>query len=266
MAHSDLVQSLLKGLSILDLLAQAERGMTLQEVCRLLDLRQPTAYNLLRTLVARNYVERTPAPVRYRLGRTVIRLADDLTRQDLVNKAGGALRGLYKEVLSALPREPGPEEEVAVSFAKALGGEVRLLLRIRNDSPQVLAKPMSVMNPYRSTSSLVYQAYWSREERDGYRRAHPFAEFGLPVWKTERKLNLALHEVRTNAYAHPDIYGSNEYRLSVPVFDAGHVLVGVVGVGAWMRLNRLAEFRILRQAVATAASLSQVPHPAKVTR
>lgn len=264
MAHSDLVQSLLKGLSILDLLAQSDRGLTLKEICELLEMRQPTAYNLLRTLAARNYVERTPPPVRYGLGRTVIRLADDLTRQELVNRAGDVLRSLYKDVVEVLPHEPGPDEEVAVSFAKALGGEVRLLLRIRNDSPQVLSRPMSVMSPYRSTSSLIYQAYWSREERDGYRRAHPFDELGASLWKSQGKLNLYLHQIRTQAYAQPKIYPAGEYRLSVPVFDQGHILVGVLGVGAWMRTNPLVSFRVLRRMVDAAAELSGVPHPAKV--
>ncbi|HEX7009243.1 MAG TPA: helix-turn-helix domain-containing protein [Phycisphaeraceae bacterium] len=259
MPHSDLVQSVLRSLSILDLVAYSEHGLSLQDICHLLNLKRPTAYNLLRTLVARNYIARTPPPVRYRLGEAVFHLADQVAHHNLVIRAAGVLRRLYDEMVSVLPRAIKPDEEISAVFAKSLGGEIRLLLRIRNDNPAVLVRPMSIMNPYRSTSSLIYQAYWTREERTAYRRSHPFEEHGARLWKNERELNLYLHQIRLQGYANPQIYPADEYRLGVPVFDDRHVLVGVIGVGVWMRLNKLTRFRIVRIAMDAARQLSSSP-------
>lgn len=259
MAHSDLVRSVLRGLDIIDLVAQSERGLTLQEVCAVLGLKQPTAYNLLRTLVSRNYIERTPPPVHYRLGRAIVRLTDEVTNQDLVRRAGAVLHKLYQDLLGVMPRALEPGDDLAVSFAQAIGGEIRLVLRIRSDRPRVLARPMSLMGPYRSTSSLVYQAWWTREERDAYRRAHPFAEHGAGLWKDEPALNTYLLQIRKDGYACPPIYPEEEFRLSVPVFGEGYTLMGVLGVGFWLRHNRLVRFRATKLAMAAAQALSAPP-------
>ncbi|MEX0745278.1 MAG: helix-turn-helix domain-containing protein [Phycisphaeraceae bacterium] len=256
MSHNDLVQSVLRSLDIMDVVGQSERGLSLQDICETLDLKQSTVYNLLRTLVARNHIIRTPPPVRYRLGRAVFRLADEATRHDLVKRAGGVLRPLYDDLVTELRRDITLDDEVSVAFAKSLGGEIRLLLRIRNDRPAVLTRPMSSMHPYRSTPALVYQAYWTREERAAYRRAHPFDEEGAQLWKAEQDLNMYLHQIRQQEYADPPIYPANEFRVSVPVFDKGHALVGVIGVGVWMRLSKLVRFRLTRLTVDAAKQLS----------
>lgn len=261
-AHSDLVQSVLRSLDILDMIAQSEKGLSLQEICSVLGLKQPTAYNLIRTLVSRNYVERTGSPVRYRLGGAVVRLADDVTNHQLVRRAGEGLRKLYHDIVAQIPRKLGPGDDVAVSFAQAIGGEIRLLLRVRSDRPDVLTRPMSLMGPYRSTSSLIYQAYWTPEERAAYRRAHPFAKHAADMWKNTQELDSYLFKIRQQGYASPPIYPEEEFRLSVPVFDEGQTLVGVYGVGIYLRLNELVRFRITRTTVEAAQRLA-VPSDAR---
>ena len=71
MANNDLVRSVLRSFKILGLVAQSERGMTLQEICDLLQYNKSTTYSLVRTLIARNFLERTAAPVRYRRARAL---------------------------------------------------------------------------------------------------------------------------------------------------------------------------------------------------
>jgi DNA-binding IclR family transcriptional regulator len=258
-AHSDPVRSVLRGLDIIDLVARSEQGMTLRDICDVLGLKQATAYNLLRTLVSRNYVDRTGDPVRYRLGRTVVRLADERARHELVRRAESVLLRLYDDLVAVLPRKPEAADDVAVSFAQSIGGEIRLMLRVRSDRPGMITRPMSVMGPYRSTSSLLYQAYWTREERAAYRREHPFTVHGEPWWKTEAKLNTYLIHIRQEGFASPPIYHADEFRMSAPVFGAGHVLMGTVGVGVWMRVSKLVRFRLQRLTLDAAKALSSPP-------
>ena len=56
MANSDLVQSLLRGLDIVELLAAHPEGMRLNDLADATGLKKPTAHNLLRTLCARDFV------------------------------------------------------------------------------------------------------------------------------------------------------------------------------------------------------------------
>ena len=77
MPHNELIQSLLRAMDVIELVAQSERGLSLGEVCNSLKLKQPTAHNLIRTLISRDFVEKTTSPVRYRLGPAVTRLADE---------------------------------------------------------------------------------------------------------------------------------------------------------------------------------------------
>lgn len=256
MPRSDLVQSTLRSLNILDVVGQSERGLSLHDICEMLGLKQSTVYNLLRTLVARNYIMRTPAPIRYRLGGAVFRLADEAARHDLVMRAGGVLRQLRTDLVAELQGELAPDDDIAVAFAQALGGEIRLLLRIRSDRPGVLTRPMSLMHPYRSMSSLVYQAYWTREERAAYRRAHPFEEQGIPFWKHENEMKMFLQQVRVQQCALSPISPDHVLQLSVPVFDKGDALVGALGVEVWKRLNKLTKFRLTRITTDAAKQLS----------
>ena len=78
MARNELVHSLLRAMDVLELVGQADRGMTLAEVCSGLDMKPSTVHNILRTLAARDYLERTTSPVRFRLGSAVFRLGDEL--------------------------------------------------------------------------------------------------------------------------------------------------------------------------------------------
>src|SRR5688572_21427757 len=57
MARNELIQSLLRAVDVLELVAQTDRGMTLAEVCTALDMKSSTVHNILRTLVARDIVE-----------------------------------------------------------------------------------------------------------------------------------------------------------------------------------------------------------------
>ena len=61
MANSDLVQSLLRGLDLVEMLADHPEGMYLNDLAARAGLKKPTAHNLLRTLVSRGFAARDEA-------------------------------------------------------------------------------------------------------------------------------------------------------------------------------------------------------------
>ena len=61
MPNSDLVNSVVKALDILQFVSDRPEGVRLGEIVDAFGLKRPTAYNLVRTLRARHYLEQHPA-------------------------------------------------------------------------------------------------------------------------------------------------------------------------------------------------------------
>lgn len=235
MPHNDLVQSLLRGVDVVELVAQSERGLSLGEICDALGLKQPTAHNLIRTLVARDFIEKTTSPVRYRLGAAVARLAEERQTHQTVRQASQIMLDLFERFRAHLPARLRPDEEASLSFSQHIGGEVVMLLRLRLQRLGVLERPKHVMTAYQSAAPLCFQAFWPREELDEYRRRHPFLDQGAPIWKTQDALENFLAEARDLGYVQPPMYPPEQFRCAVPVFGEGHRLVGVLGAGIWLK-------------------------------
>ncbi len=89
------IQSLARGLRILDLLSMAEDGISIVEVGRELDIDKSSALRLLQTLANYGYAERDSATRRYRLGPQIVNLSRNmLARMPLRDQAKPFLRQL----------------------------------------------------------------------------------------------------------------------------------------------------------------------------
>jgi DNA-binding IclR family transcriptional regulator len=258
MPRSELVQSLLRAVDVIELIAQSERGLSLGEVCNSLGLKQPTAHNLIRTLVARDFVEKTVSPVRYRLGSAVMRLAEERASHAVVQQAAIVLRELFQSLREYLPSKLLPQEEASISFSQHVGGEVLMLLRLRVQRPGVLERPKLVMSAYQSASPICFQAFWSAEERDDYRRRHPFLEQGAPLWKTRDHLEQYLGRVREQGYAQPPVFPQEQLRVAVPVWGQGHQLLGVLGAGIWRKSATADARKLVRQMMEASRRIGRV--------
>jgi len=219
MSGSDLVQSLTRGLIILEHLAGAEEGLGLQEIAAVLDVKAPTAHNLLRTLQNRGFVSRRENPVRYVLGPAAVALSEGRQRRGLLRTAGDVL-------LQVAAKTPG-----VFTLAQYQAGEVVAVLRATSERPGVLQRPPhQVMSPYSSASSLAFQAFWSLEERSAYRRRYPFAEYGEGTWRSVDQLEDYLAEARRDMRV---VLPKQEMlRVAIPIFSAGEEIVAVAGVSA----------------------------------
>jgi IclR family acetate operon transcriptional repressor len=103
------VQSLLRGLEILDVLADAPDGKAgLSDVTRITGLSPSTAHRLLATLVDNGYVGRDGESRSYVLGNRLLRFSSTITRRI------SALRELARPRLEAITRETGETSNLVV--------------------------------------------------------------------------------------------------------------------------------------------------------
>jgi DNA-binding IclR family transcriptional regulator len=219
MPGSELVRSLLRGLDVVDLLARSDGGLRLADVARALGLKAPTAHNLLRTLAARRFVEKEE-PGLYRLGTELGELARLHGSRSILRRAEGALGELFASYGDA-----------TVLLCEATGGEVAVSLRIAPERPGLVERPRGrTMHPYGSASALVFQAFWTEEERGAFRVRHPFWEFGAHLWRDEGRLDRFLAGVRKRGYAAPRVKDLALFVVAAPVFAESGELVASVGV------------------------------------
>ena len=220
MSANPLVQSLLRGLSILEQVAASEDGRTLAELAESLGCKPSTVHNLIRTLASRGYLERVTRPVRYRLGPGALNLADQQQGKGFWLKAEAVLR----DMMTAYPK-------FTVSLAEVRGGEIVVAMRIMAERPGTLERPTDLrMQPYANASGLVYQAYWDSPMRLECRQRYPFYEFGAHLWESEAELDTFLDQVRKRAVVVPKYRPEVGWLVAVPVFGSNGQLRAVLGV------------------------------------
>ena len=247
MPHSQLVQSLLRGLDILELVAASERGLALRDLTEHLGLKAPTAHNLARTLAARGFLQKTADPPRYLLGRAVLELARAQAGNALLRRAGAALRRLFRQI-------PG----ATVTLSQSAGGEVLTVLRISPERPGILERPHGrPMHPYGTASAVLFQTLWTEQERAAYRRRYPFWEYGAHLWGGEVRLEKFLAAARRAGYAALRLDKAGVFPAAAPVTGANNELLAAVGASVPAgRASPARRRRLIERVVAAAEKLS----------
>jgi DNA-binding IclR family transcriptional regulator len=219
MPASENVQSVVRATEILELVSFSEGGMTLKELSLALKLKPQTVHNLARTLVTRRLLEKLAHPPRYRLGEGLFQMVTRHHDHELRRKAGEAVH----EIAARLP-------QATVVLAQGLGGEIQVLMRMSPERPGVAEQPQHhSLGAYASSSALVFQAFWTEEERNNFRRRYPFEEFGAGLWQSEATLDRYLEEVRQKGYALLPPTNRAQLRVAVPLFGVGNELRAVLG-------------------------------------
>ena len=172
MANSDLVQSLLRGLELLELLSARPEGAHLNDLAEAAGLKKPTAHNLLRTLCARNFAAKNDTG-RYVVGAALVAAAERARRSDRTKLAEAALLDLAE-------RFAGHVLTVATLTPTA----VKCESRVSPDMPGVVQHPVGRdFMPYSSVSAIVLQAANPQEARR-LETLYPFDEYGVGIWGT----------------------------------------------------------------------------------
>ncbi len=202
------------------LLAQHPEGLPLGEIARELHVKPPTAHNLLRTLASRGFVERLRDPVRYRLGGGLLDLAATHWRALLPYRGQEAVTRLARRFPSAV-----------MTLAQFVGREVVAMLRASPERPEWAERgAYQTMHPYGTASALVFQAFWTEEQRAAYRQWHPFWEHGAHLWRDIEAVDEFLEQVRQRGHAVPDQLNKPVWPAAVPVFSPGGGPAAALGI------------------------------------
>ena len=216
MSGTPLVQSLSRGLRLLDWIAEAPQGMALAEMAARLEVSQPTAFNLARTLVAHGYLVKTPRPVRYALGPAATALHQIHSERTWLIRA-------EKELLRVAVDLPG----AFLFLCEASGGEVRVVRRLDPTNPQLLEPGAGrVVVPYVMAISLGFLAFAHADDRALYQRTYPFEEYGRGRWHSPRELEDYLAVAREAGQL--TITTPSPCRVVFPLRGVGQALLGLI--------------------------------------
>lgn len=223
MPASKVVQSVARAADILIFVAESDEGVTLQAISQSLDLKPTTAYNLARTLTTKGLLEKVPHPVRYRLGPTFYAMVAQQAESSLRERAATAVLHLAEHFPQA-----------TVTYCEPIANEIMTVLRISPERPGVLERPRNrMMQPYVNACTLIFQAFWSPEQRLAYTTHHSFYEYGAQVWRTREALDLFLSEAREAGYVvrpHAEVIP-----IAMPVFSRTQELIGTLGIAQPMQ-------------------------------
>lgn len=218
MANNDLVNSLLKGLDILRVIAENEGPVKLSELSALMGIKPTTAHNLIRTLCARDFLIKDNDN-RYSLGPAVADIAQYYQDRGLQQKASTIMQDLVRQL-----------EFSTITFAELIGPEIHLVMRYSPDRPFVLQKPQGqTFQPYANASGLAALAFSEDIKLEQLNVRYPYSEFGSHLWKEEEKLNNFLAQVKKQGYAITPFDTDKTLRIAAPILDKKGKLIAILG-------------------------------------
>ncbi len=237
------IQSLARGLRILNLLGQTPEGISITELADHLGVDKGSASRLVATLAAQGFVEKDEVSRRYRLGPQVVSLSRSvLTRL--------SLREAAKPYLRQLMERSGECAHLAV----AAQGKALYIDQVESPATLRVNAQVGTMNPLHCTSlGKVLLAFGAAEFPDALEAYTP-RTITDPVM-----LRAHLDQVRQAGYALDDEEFDLGVRcLAAPVFDFRGKVIGAIGISGpatRMSLERIPE--LAAGVVDTARALSE---------
>jgi len=218
------IQSLARGLKILEILGQAQDGVSITELAERLGVDKGSASRLVATLASYGFAEKDEATRRYHLGAQVVTLSRSLlTRSPLRETAKPFLRELM--------------ERTGECAHLAIPAQGRVLYIDQVESPATLRVNAQVgtLNPLHSTAlGKVLLAFGDLE------LPSELESFTPHTLTDAEGLRKNLEQVRTQGYAVDDEEFDLGVRcIAVPVLDFRGKVVGSIGIsGPATRVTR----------------------------
>lgn len=214
------IQSLDRGMRILDIVSRPQDGVSLAELSRSMGLGKTTVHNLARTLIAGGYLIQRRDPIRYVLGPALFALAG--------RQRGNRLHEVAVPVLLQLGADyPGS----AALLAEAFGPTVRVTLRVSRESGGAVERPLDrFIPPYANATSLLFLAFWSDEDREAFQARHSFWENGAHLWSDEVELADSLRVIRGQGYATLEQAQGKALPIAFPIFSEQGELLAAIGL------------------------------------
>jgi IclR family KDG regulon transcriptional repressor len=209
------IQSLARGLKILDLLGQASDGLSITELAETLQVDKGSASRLMSTLARYGYAEKDEVTRRYHLGPQVVGLSRSvLTRLPL--------REAAKPYLRQLMERTGECAHLAVPAQ----GKALYIDQVASPATLRVNAEVGTMNPLHCTAlGKALLAFGDVEIPSTLERFTP------RTIKSKRALQDHLEEVRRTGYAVDDEEFDPGVRcIAVPVFDFRGKAIGAIGI------------------------------------
>lgn len=232
----NLVNSLAKGLRVLESFTAERAELTLSEVAKLARLDPGTAFRMLNTLVMAGYVTRIPDSKRFRLTLKVTDLGlHAIGRADLREIARPILRSLVGEV------------NEAASLGVLDGADILYIERVRAGLTRIGVdiRIGTTLPAFWSTIGEAMLAYLPPHELSRVLAIKPrTGSFPHKPMKRD-EIKRSLQNVRENGCALRDSYfGSGLRVLAVPVLDIDNYPIAAVSVAVPQMQMTLGEFRV----------------------
>ncbi len=236
------IQSLARGLKILDLMGQAEDGVSITEVAGTMGIDKGSASRLIATLAKYGYAEKDNETRRYRLGPMVV----SLSRMVLLRNP---LRETAKPFLRQLMDLTGECSHLAV----ASQGKVLYIDQVESPASLRVNAQVGTIAPMHCTAlGKALLAYGEEEPQQ------PLEAFTARTITDTNMLKAHIEQTRKQGYAVDDEeYDYGVRCIAVPVFDFRDKVIGSIGISgpaARVTLDRLPE--LARQVVAVGKELS----------
>ena len=231
----NLVNSLSKGLRVLEAFSAERTEMTLSEVARAAGLDPGTAFRMLNTLVMLGYVARVPDSKRFRLTLKVVDLGfHAIGRSDLRELARPILRSLVNEISEA------------ASLGVLDGGDVLYVERVRAGLTR-LGVDIRIGTLIPAASGIIGHAilaFLSAAERERILETPPRRSDAALQPLSKAELVRTLELTRQRGYALQDsLFGNGLRVLAVPVLDGDGCPVAAISLAAPVVRMSMDEFR-----------------------
>ena len=234
-----IIQSLQRGLGILEIIAKKQTGVTPAEISREIGLHASTTFHLLRTLTALGYVSQDPGTKQYYVGSKIFHLASSVSNEVQLLKMANPL-------LADMAQQTGETSHLAV-FER---GEVIVVGKIDGESPVGVTERVGYPRPAHCTAiGKVLLASLSDAEFQAFFSSADLRPSTPRTITSRLALEQELARVRTQGYAIDDEEFAQGLRcLAAPVRNFTGTVVAAIGISGpvWRvtldRVARLTEF------------------------
>ncbi len=229
-----IIQSLQRGLGILELVAKKQAGMTTVEISREIGLHTSTTFHLLRTLATLGYLVQDENTKQYRVGSKVFHLATSVSHELQLLKMANPL-------LVDMAKETGETSHLAL-FER---GEVIVVGKVDGEGPVGVTERVGYPRPAHCTAiGKVLLAHLTDAELKVFLAGADLRAMTPRTITAISILEQELQRVRTQGYAIDDEEYSQGLRcIAAPVRNFTHNVVAAVGVSGpvWrVSLDRVA--------------------------
>ena len=188
------IQSLDRGLQLMEILSQSDTPMGLPELAEILDVDRSTVHRLLSTLLQRGYVTQDPENKRYTVGYKVI----SLSRRAI---DGYSLRVTAKPYLSELTQETGESSNLCVPS----GDNAVCIDYEASPSPLAVTNDIGIEFLYHATAGgKVLLAYMPESKRSEIIENYELTGFTPRTITTKERFINTLDIIREQGYAVDD--------------------------------------------------------------